>query len=261
MTVTLNNKRILVTRPRYQADRLCELISNNGGQAVSFPTIEIKPVTESEKLLARFNNINEYNFVIFVSRNAVKMAFDLYLGESGLPDHVQLVAIGAGTADALADRNITNVLHAGTQADSESLLQLAELQRERLLDKKILIVRGIGGREFLADNLKARGASVDYAEVYLRCLPEYEMKDSHEIWQDNKPEAVIVSSNEGLNNLVSLTSENDQQQLFSTPLVAMSTRTAVHAKVLGFISETRVANDKNDEGLMSALLELIGDKS
>lgn len=259
MSVTLNNKRILVTRPKHLADHLCELISKSGGESILFPTIEIQPVTNSEKLLERFNNINEYNFVIFVSRNAVKTAFNHYIDESELPEQVQPVAIGAGTADALADMNITNVLHAGVQADSETLLQLPELQGELLLDKKILIVRGVSGRELLADNLKARGASVDYAEVYTRCLPEYEMKDSHEIWQDIKPEAVIVTSNDGLNNLVNLTSENDRQRLFNTPLVAMSTRTADLAKESGFISETRIAKGKNDEGLLSALLELVGD--
>jgi uroporphyrinogen-III synthase len=259
VSVTLNNKKILVTRPKHQADYLCDIISDNGGQAVSFPTIEIQAVEKSENLSALFNTINEYDFVIFVSRNAARIAFDLYLDESDIPEQVQVVAIGSGTADILTGLSITKVLHAGLQADSETLLQIPELQKEILQDKKILIVRGVGGRSLLADNLKDRGASVEYAEVYKRCLPEYEMKDSHKIWQDIKPEAVIVTSNEGLNNLVSLTLENDQQQLFSTPLVAISERNADLAKELGFISELRVAKGKNDEGLLSALLELVGE--
>ncbi len=259
MSVTLNNKRILVTRPRHQAEHLCELILNSGGESILFPTIEIQPVIDSEKLSTQFQNTNEDDFILFVSRNAVKIAFDHYIEETDLTERIQFVAIGAGTADALADMNINNVLHAGIQADSETLLQLPELQAGQIRDKKILIVRGVGGRELLAGVLKARGASVDYAEVYTRSLPKYEMKDSHEIWNDIKPDAVIVSSNDGLNNLMNLISENDWQQLFSTRLVAMSTRTADLAKVLGFISEIGIAKDKNDEGLLSALLELVGD--
>ena len=259
MPATLNNKRILVTRPGHQTEHLCNLISENGGQAISFPTIEIQPVKDSGVLLSRCNAIFEYDFVIFVSRNAVKIAFDLYLDKSGLPKHVQILAICAGTADALSEMNITNVLHAGVKADSEALLQLSELQRERLQDKKILIVRGVGGRELLADTLKTRGALVDYAEVYRRCLPEYESSYIHEIWQDIKPAAVIITSNDGLKNLLILTLVNDQQQLFKAPLVVMSNRTAELAKDLGFVAEIRITKEKNDEGLLLALLELVGD--
>jgi uroporphyrinogen-III synthase len=259
VSVTLNNKRILITRPEHQAGHLCELISNAGGESILFPTIEIQPVLNSEKLSNCFSNVSEYDFIIFVSRNAVKMAFDHYISQSELPEQTQLLAIGAGTAAALADMNMTDVLHAGVQADSERLLQLPVLQSEFVQHRKILIVRGVGGRELLADGLKARGALVEYAEVYVRCLPEYEIQDRQEIWQNIKPEAVIVSSNEGLGNLLKLTLEVDHKQLFSTPLVVMSVRTADLAKELGFIAEKRIAIDKNDEGLVSALLQLVGD--
>ena len=261
--MTLNNKRILITRPRHQADHLCELISNIGGESILFPTIEIQPVLNSEELSACFIHINKYNFVIFVSRNAVKMVLEHYISQSGfhynLSGQTQLLAIGTGTAAALTEMNLVNVLHAGVQADSESLLQLPELQSDLIQGRKILIVRGVGGRELLAEGLKARGASVDYAEVYKRCLPEYDVQDCHEIWQNARPEAVIVSSNEGLDNLLKLTRETDQKQLFSTPLIVMSARTADLAKKLGFIAETGVAEDKSDEGLVSALLQLVGD--
>lgn len=260
MSVSLNNKRILVTRPRHQADRLCALIADNGGQAILFPTIDIKRVEDSmhNKLLCG-DVLSDFDIVIFVSRNAVKFAFDHYLSTAGLSKDIQFVAIGAGTAEALSEWGVMPVLHAGVHADSETLLQLPEMQNDRLTDKNILIIRGVGGREYLADNLRSRGASVDYAEVYRRCIPEYEVKDCHKIWQDIKPEAIIVSSNEGLANLVSLTSEIDQLQLFSTPLVLMSARSVNLAKQSGFVSKMSIAKVKNDEGLLLALLGLAGE--
>ncbi len=259
MSVSLDKKRILVTRPKHQAEHLCELITANGGQAIAYPTIEIQPVKDHDKILVNSNALSEYNFIVFVSRNAVKMAFDHYLSLASLPAHITVFAIGAGTAETLSSLNIKNVIHAGTQADSEALLNLSEMQEERLTSKKALIIRGVGGREYLADNLKSRGASVDYAEVYKRCLPEYDVKDSHEIWQDIKPDATVITSNDGLNNLVHLTPETDQPQLFSTPLVLMSARSDNLAKELGFVSVTSTAIDKNDEGLLSALLDLVGE--
>lgn len=260
MSVSINNKRILVTRPRHQAERLCARISDYGGQAILFPTIDIQRVEDSaHNELSGADVLSGVDIVIFVSRNAVKFAFDHYLSTVDLPKDIQFVAIGAGTAEALSESGIMSVLHAGVYADSETLLQLPEMQNERIAGKKILIIRGVGGREYLADNLKTRGACVDYAEVYRRCLPEYEVNDCHKIWQDVKPEAIIVSSNEGLTNLVSLTPEIDQLQLFSTPLVLMSARSVNLAQQSGFVSKMSIAKVKNDEGLFLALLDLVGE--
>ena len=260
MSVSLNNKSILVTRPRHQAGRLCALITDNRGQAILFPTIDIKRVEESaHNELSRGDALSDFDIVIFVSRNAVKFACDHYLSRADLQKDIQFVAIGVGTAETMSEWGIMPVLHAGVHADSETLLQLPEMQNDQLAGKNILIIRGLGGREYLADNLLSRGASVDYAEVYRRCLPEYEVNDCHKIWQDIKPEAIIVSSNEGLANLVSLTPEIDQQQLFSTPLVLMSARSVNLAKQSGFVSKMSIAKVKNDEGLLLALLDLVGE--
>ncbi len=259
MTLTLNNKKVLVTRPRHQSDHLCELISNAGGSSLRFPTIEIQAVLNSEKLSNCFANINEYDYIIFVSRNAVKVVFENYLKLSDLANQVQLLAVGAGTTAVLAKMDIMNVLHAGAEADSESLLLLPELQREVINNKRILIVRGLGGRELLADTLKERGANVEYAEVYQRCLPEYKIQERHGLWQNDEIDVIIASSNEGLDNLLKLTEEEDKQQLFKTPLAVMSKRNANLARELGFISGLGIAKASSDEGLLAAVIELVGD--
>ncbi len=56
-----------------------------------------------------------------------------------------------------------------------------------------------------------------------------------------------------------LTADVDQEKLFKTRLIVMSTRNAELAKQAGFVSETVIAKEKNDEGLLSALLELVGE--
>ena len=189
----------------------------------------------------------------------MEIAFDRYLSLARLPAHIKIFAIGAGTADVLLARNIKNVIHAGVQADSRAFLNLSQMQKRRLKDKKVLIIRGIGGRQYLADNLKSRGASVDYAEVYKRCLPEQDVNNIYQEWQNTKLDAIVITSNEGLNNLVSLVSENDHSRLFNTPLVLMSIRNENLAKELGFVSNTSIAINKSDEGLLLAILDLVGE--
>ncbi len=85
MNVTLEKKRILVTRPKHQANYLCELIAANGGQAIAFPTIDIQPIDDPDNVLLKSDAFSEIDFIVFVSRNAVKMAFDNYMSRASLP--------------------------------------------------------------------------------------------------------------------------------------------------------------------------------
>ena len=46
----LNGAGVLVTRPAHQADRLCQMIEEKGGQARRFPTLEILPLADLSDL-------------------------------------------------------------------------------------------------------------------------------------------------------------------------------------------------------------------
>ena len=259
MTNEISGKSILVTRPEKQANHLCDLIEKLGGKAIRFPVIEIKAIVTSGTLKERFNTITKYDYVIFVSQNAVSIAFDHYLSHFDVPCKTQFVAIGKSTAKLLEQYGITHVLYPDKDADSESLLLLPEFTKEKIKDKSILIVRGEGGRELLADSLRQRGAYVDYIEVYQRCLPHYDMSEKQKLWQDVSPDAIIITSNEGLKNLFILTLDKDKEKLLQTPLVVMSARTIAFAKQQGFVSTIIMADEKSDEGLLSALIDVIGD--
>ena len=173
MTDVLHGWRVLVTRPAAQAERLSDLIQKRGGEALQLPVIEISPPADppgTENLLCRIGNAD---LGIFVSRNAVTWTWKL-LGENrGLPGNIRLLAVGEGTAAELSRAGFDDVAHAGGTSDSEALLQLPELQEERVRGKHVLIFRGMGGRELLADTLRQRGATVEYIEVYRRTAPSY----------------------------------------------------------------------------------------
>ena len=77
--MTLNKKRILITRPTEQADTLSQLISSNDGVSIQLPTIQIRPLEKTKELLKDINDLKFSDFIIFVSRNAVKVAFDNFL--------------------------------------------------------------------------------------------------------------------------------------------------------------------------------------
>ena len=254
----LNNKRILITRPDQQADHLSSLIKNYGGISVKFPTVEIQPLSKTNELTECFNKIGRYDFIIFISRSAAKIAIEQFVKNIDLIKHIQLVAIGPSTAKELSSYNIKNIIFPHDNADTEGLLNMEEMQSDNVSDKNILIIRGVGWRELLAKSLKKRGAIVDCIEIYERKLPEYEEHEINKIWHDNNPDAVVVTSNEVLNNLIVLLN-NNTKKLLTIPLVTMSERIAEYARKKGFVSRISVVREKSDDGILTSLLELFED--
>jgi uroporphyrinogen-III synthase len=77
-----------------------------------------------------------------------------------------VAAVGRATARALEAHGV--VVHALPEgrSDTEGLLALPVFAALR--GRRILIVRGVGGRELLREQLQARGAIVNVAQVYRR---------------------------------------------------------------------------------------------
>ena len=155
---------ILITRPEDQLEELSALVEQAGGRAVPFPLLKIEPVTPDASRCAAVQQ-GTYRIAIFVSRNAVLLGAPcLQQGEGRFPPQLTILAVGAATARELAALG-ADVRHP-ERADSEGVLAMAEAQVAP--GTRILIVRGVGGREMLADTLRERGAVVDYLEVYRR---------------------------------------------------------------------------------------------
>ncbi|TAF10957.1 MAG: uroporphyrinogen-III synthase [Nostocales cyanobacterium] len=77
-------KRILVTAPRNYAYRLCEEIIKQGGIPVIMPTIETCLLSDYTELDNSLNNLEQFNWIIFTSRNGI-MAFFQRLHNLNIP--------------------------------------------------------------------------------------------------------------------------------------------------------------------------------
>ena len=131
------------------------------------------------------------------------------------------------------------------------------MQSEKIHNKKILIIRGVGGRELLVENLMTRGAIVNCVEIYKRIIPKYSEHEINKIWQ-KIPDAIVITSNDVLSNLIVLLSSY-KTGLLSIPLITMSNRITAHARKIGFNSEICIVDEKNDDGILRSLLEFFED--
>ncbi|MCU7834167.1 MAG: uroporphyrinogen-III synthase [gamma proteobacterium symbiont of Taylorina sp.] len=261
----LNGLKILVTRPAHQTKSLSELITEQGGQAILFPLIEINPVHINRKTSALLNNIKRIDYAVFISPNAVEYGIAELLKRGEIPAQLKLVTIGQASAKKLQQISGRNAdIYPVEQYNSEALLAHSGLTRSNVDHKQFIIYRGVGGRELLADTLKQRGAIVHYAEVYQRSRPAVDTKTIDAIWNSSKreactPDIITITSNEGLNNLVEIFSElPDQsyyQQLIATPLVVVTEEMHSNARSSGFTSQIIVAAKASNEALIKGVLE------
>jgi len=233
----LRGRRILVTRPRAQAGRLARLIEDAGGQALLFPAIEIEDVAPP----AALSRLQDFDLAIFVSPTAVAKAMP-HVG--GWPASLRVAAVGAGTRRELEKRGLANVIAPTSGADSEALLATPQLGE--VAGKRIVILRGDGGRALLGDTFVQRGAKVEYVTCYRRLLP----KPPPHSWKAGELDAVTASSSQGLDNLFAVL---DQDMLRATPLIVPHERIAERARSL-LVREVVLAGHSDEqmlEGLMA----------
>jgi len=259
MSNALYGRRVLVTRPAAQAKTLCRLIREQDGEAIELPAIDIRPPENTADVEERLARIETYDLGIFVSRNAVIWTKKLLGDNRYLLGEIPLLAIGEGTANELSRAGFDNVEHVAGRSDSEALLQLPVLQEKSVRDKNILVFRGEDGREVLTETLRKRGASVDYAEVYRRVVPVYSAAEINRAFGPKAPDIVVVTSSEGLKNLLGMLSSEWRERLLKSQLVTIGDRIAELTREEGFQNTPVVAEHATDEGLLAAILEIAGD--
>ena len=154
MTAKLAGVGIAITRPADQAKKLATLIQSAGGTPALFPLIEITHLQDYTAFEMVIRQIAKFDWAIFISSNAVQNGMPRML-KNAIPSKLKFAAIGPVTANELQDFGIKDVLIPKVQFDSEHLLALPEMQQ--IAGNKILIVRGIGGRDVLAETLKEIG--------------------------------------------------------------------------------------------------------
>jgi uroporphyrinogen-III synthase len=231
----LRGRGVLVTRPGERAGNLARLVEQAGGRAWLFPAIEIEDLPAPRAL----GELERFDLAVFISPTAASKVVER-LG--AWPRGLRAAAVGGGTRRELERRGVAGVIAPQGQADSEALLALPEMQQ--VARKRVVIFRGEGGRELLGDELRRRGAEVEYAECYRRTRPQGERH-----WSDAQVHAVTVSSSQGLANLFEML---DPAFLRARPLFVPHPRVADTAR--GREVRDVVLAGPSDEQVLDALM-------
>lgn len=242
---------VLVTRPEHQAHNLCRLIEAEGGAAVRYPALVIKARPDRAAVRAAIGPADRYDLIIFISANSVRFGADFLDQRRDVP----IAAVGQPTGAALNAAGYRVAIMPAEGASSEALLAMPQLAH--MSGQRVLIVRGSGGRELIAETLTARGARVQYAEVYTRepAQPLAQLQSEIEqLWRQGGIRAYAATSVELLEALVGIVTPRSRELMDSTALVTGSHRVADAAARLGLGSPILLADSPDDAALTGALI-------
>jgi uroporphyrinogen-III synthase len=236
--------RVIVTRPAREGTHWVEQLQSRGFAAEALPLIEIGPAdspADVQALQHAWDTLDTYAACMFVSGNAVnyffkqnrplaqvipaRAAIKNIAGELSisLPAQLRFMAPGPGTVAALIAAGVPAEQIDGpaldaAQFDSQALW--ATVGGRDWQGRRVLIVRGhtrsgrgdeaadstaAPGRDWIARQWKAAGATVDFLRVYVRRAPQL----SHDMRQraqaaSRDGSVWLLSSSEAVDNLVAM---------------------------------------------------------
>lgn len=201
----LRGMNVLLTRPASQAVNISRRIEQLGGTVLGLPLLEIDPIRDKpsiERVKSAIMGLDQYDIALFISTNAASLGME-WIGQywPQLPVGLQAYAVGPSTAEVL--RQFPWSVHcSSTGITSEDLLELPGLQD--IAGKRVALFRGQGGRELLAQTLRARGARVDYVEVYRRREPVYDREQTLATMRSKQINIAVITSMQILESLLAL---------------------------------------------------------
>lgn len=254
MNHPLSGVTVVVTRPSHQSRPLVESLQREGAEVIALPVLAIEPIAldgEARERLAP----DRFDWAIFTSANAVEQAV-LQLQR---PQRCRIAAVGRATARALEGHGMpVHAMPAGNSS-SEGLLALAELAELR--SKKVLIVRGAGGRELLGNELARRGADVTLAELYRRGPAPVEAAAVDRVVRalhGANTVVVLVTSVEGLEALLGRIPPGERLAILGVPWLVPGERVARAAREHGLAGPLFVARSAEDDAMVEALRRSLG---
>jgi uroporphyrinogen-III synthase len=253
---------IAITRPLPQGQRLQKKLNNAGFSSICEPLFILENNTNSDIVSQLLNKepINQHTLYafIFVSVAAVEFAHQALPLPQWQQQHpqAQFFAVGNKTKEALNACAIINVI-SPVQQNSEGLLALASLQNVK--NKNIIIIRGEQGREYLATQLRNRGAQIHYLSSYKKVWLSLKANEMMQRWQSASINCIVITSIALLKRMINLLSENRQKHsvksLNDYIWVVASKRIAEHADTLT-LKNIIITENASDEAIIASIMQL-----
>ena len=261
--------KVIVTRPRLEADVWVKQLRALHLDAVALPLIHIDAPPDNDDVKKAWENLHQYRAIMFVSSNAVRYFYTINKPVAGVfVDYLAIKTIanlnrstsvprmwatGLGTRVALLTQSVPSDLidspaADAAQFDSEALWNIVKNQVKP--GDRVLIVRGrsvdlkdaesmnreqMNGRPWLADQLAAAGVQVYVVVSYQRSAPVFDTAQMALMVQAATDKSVwLLSSSEAVANLCTISGLTLDLKWSKARAIATHPRIAQAAREAGF---------------------------
>ena len=156
--------KVLITRPRKQAQTFADALEEAGFTPIFFPVIQIRAMDDLSALDEAMAQIDSYEWIIFSSTNAVDVFFDAVGAQHVAPLQLRLpkiAAIGSKTEASLRSRGVDADFVPKEYIGEAILAGLGDVQ-----DKWILLPRAKVAREVVPQEITKAGGIVHEIAIY-----------------------------------------------------------------------------------------------
>jgi len=254
----LSGKTIVVTRAAHQAEPFIRAIEAEGGTAIPFPTITIKPPDSWDPCDRAIDSLHMYDGIIFTSGNGVEFFTKrLDTRKKSIQELApkMICVVGEKTKQAVERFG----LRVTTMPEKFTALDLANaLRQEDLHGKSFLFARGNLGKGTLPEVLKTLGANVDSVIVYQTCKPPRENVDHIQtMLMDRKIDVITFTSPSTFKNFIELFPLGTLEELRPSMAIAVIGPVTAKAVTESGFSVDMFAKESTAESLVRAIVEYV----
>jgi uroporphyrinogen-III synthase len=275
----MRSTTLVVTRPSGQASALTEALQAaiasivashskqdwQAPQIMALPLLTIVPKSDTKVAAAIRTAMQTADLAVFVSPNAIECTMRL-LGDdwqSIAQRPVPIGVVGQSSYHALERHGIGTEVKLPTpiwmpgnpaQWDSEGLWDAIQNRFPSWAGRRVVVFRGDGGREWLADQLQSVGAQVEAIAVYSRIPLSESSPQWEKVLNANTDDALwILTSSEAVRHLGAVLEQQGRQDyLAGASALCPHHNIARSAKEIGFA--TVLECHSGDAALVSAAI-------
>jgi len=206
MTLPLQNKLFISTRPAGASGELNRLLHEAGATLLEFPLIKIKPAPLSSQEKQLFSKLEQFQWMILTSANGVRYFFEILqevTGAQKLPESLQIATIGEKTSYTLKKFGYSaTFVNPGSTAE-DFVEPFAQLIQTFGIKQKIVLPLGNLARTVIEDHLE-KLADCTRINIYQTETPENVDKSIAEKIENEKYDMLIFTSPSGIQNFLKL---------------------------------------------------------
>jgi len=207
--------KFLITRSEPHASQLASRLKSMGIESIHTETMSIEPIPLSGESRSQLMNLDLFDYVVVVSANAAYILAD-HIDRlwPQLPVGIEWVAIGKASALKLSEEIAElppSCIHTPDGIDSEALLNLP-IFKQSLDGKKVLLVKGEGGRDLIQQTLTEQGASVTELPLYQRVPAYHNARIAQDFYHEGL-DYIQIASGDGFLSLLALLNHNAAQKI------------------------------------------------